>query len=92
MPMFKRELAFTADRPMENSGDWWHLVLDTDTPGLYVEHTWLHAGIHSATDIARGMQRFGVNDFLTLAEGQPAQPMLLNALKEMFRESEPSPE
>jgi hypothetical protein len=26
MPVFKRELAFVADRPTENAGDWWHLV------------------------------------------------------------------
>jgi hypothetical protein len=92
MPVFKRELAFTADRPAENAGDWWHLVLDTDAPGLYVEHTWMHASPHSKDQAAREAQRFGINDFLTLAEGRPAQPMLLSALKEMFRDAAPAPE
>jgi len=91
MPVFKRELAFTAERPMENAGDWWHLVLDTDAPGLYVEHTWMHASPHLDGEATHGTQRFGINDFLTLAEGQPAQPMLLSALKEMFRDAEPAP-
>jgi hypothetical protein len=90
MPVFKRELAFSADRPLENAGDWWHLVLDTDAPGLYVEHTWMHAGSHSPGQTSQGTERFGINDFLTLAEGRPAQPMLMNALREMFRDAAPS--
>ena len=90
MPVFKRELAFAADRPMENAGDWWHLVLDTDAPGLYVEHTWLHTSTHSAGRAERGTQRFGINDVLNLAEGRPAQPMLMSALKKMFRDAAPT--
>ena len=92
MPVFKRELAFAADRPLENAGDWWHLVLDTDAPGLYVEHTWMHASSHLEGQAAQGAQRFGINDFLTLAEGQAAQPMLMGALKEIFRDAEPASE
>jgi hypothetical protein len=92
MPVFKRELAFAADRPTENAGDWWHLILDTDAPGLYVEHTWMHTSAHTSGQASRGVQRFGINDFLTLAEGEPAQPMLMSALREMFREAEPATE
>jgi hypothetical protein len=92
MPVFKRELAFAADRPAEHAGDWWHLVLDTDAPGLYVEHTWMRASPHSTDRMAPETQRFGINDFLTLAEGKPAQSMLLSALKEMFWDAVPSPE
>lgn len=87
MPVFKRELAFAADRPTENAGDWWHLVLDTDAPGLYVEQTWIHASSHSDGLAVRGAQRFGINDFLMLAEGRPAHPMLVSALREMFRDA-----
>ena len=54
MPILKRELAFVAASSTANSGDWWHLVLDTDTPGLYVEHSWAHASPHSDGQIARG--------------------------------------
>ena len=88
MPVFKRELAFSADRPTEKTGDWWHLVLDTDNPGLYVEHTWMRASPHMDDGAAQGFERFGVNDFLTLAAGHPVQPMLLNAVKEIFRDAE----
>ena len=83
MPVLKRELAFHGDRPGENTGDWWHLVLDTDAPGLYVEHTWQHARAHPQPE---GAERFGVNDFLTLAPDQPARSALMSALREMFRE------
>jgi hypothetical protein len=92
MPVFKRELAFAADRSAENAGDWWHLVLDTDAPGLYVEHTWTRASPHSTDRMTHETQRFGINDFLTSAEGKPAQSMLLSAFKEMFRDAAPSPE
>lgn len=92
MPVFKRELAIAADRPTENAGDRWHLVLDTDALGLYVEHTWIHASFYGDSQRAHGAQRFGINDFLTLAEGRPAQPMLMSDLKEMFREAAPASE
>lgn len=93
MPVFKRELAFAADRCLtEDAGDWWHLILDSDAPGLYVEHTWIQANPHGDGQTARDTQRFGVNDFLMLAEGRPAQPMLMNALREMFRDAAPPSE
>lgn len=88
MSVFKRELAFEAERPTENAGDWWHLVLDTAAPGLYVEHSWIRTSAHLNSEIERGAERFGINDFLTLAEGQAAQPMLMSALKEMFRDTQ----
>ncbi len=92
MPVFKRELAFVADRPAETAGDWWHLVLDTDAPGLYVEHTWRHANPHVDGHTDQGSARFGINDFLTLGDEQPAQSMLLSALKEMFSDAARIPE
>ena len=36
MPVVKRELAFKAEHTGAGTRDWWHLVLDTDVPGLYV--------------------------------------------------------
>ena len=89
MPVFRRELHFnTQDPSRSGTGDWWHLVLDTDDPALYVEHTWEHTNIHSPDQRETGVERFGINDFLTLAQGQPAQPVLLAALREMFRGAE----
>jgi hypothetical protein len=88
MPVLKRELAFSAARPVDNTGDWWHLVLDTDAPGLYVEHRWVHTNSYGDNQIARGEERFGINDFLSLAEGRQAHTTLLAALKEMFRQPE----
>jgi hypothetical protein len=90
MPVYKRELAFDPDTVGQNAGDWWHLVLDTETGGLYVEHTWRHASIHSEGETANGAQRFGINDFLMLAQDRPARPALMNALTEMFREPKQS--
>ena len=87
MPVFKREMAFAPDRPTENLGDWWHLVLETEAPSLYVEHTWIHASPHQDGRAAHGTQRFGINDFLTPVEGRLAHPTLMGALREMFRDA-----
>jgi hypothetical protein len=87
MPIFKRELAFEADRRGTSGGDWWHLVLDTDSPGLYVEHTWQHENTHLQGDTSSGAQRFGINDFLTLAQDRPAHSVLVTALSDIFREA-----
>jgi len=92
MPVYKRELAFRADNPGGHTGEWWHLILDTDAPGLWVEHTRVRPSPLSEGGEHQDEQRFGINDFLALAEGQAAQPMLLRALKEMFKEAEPSNE
>ena len=86
MPVFKRELAFMAKPPVGDAGDWWHLVFNTDPPGLYVEHTWRKA--HAVGGAATGTERFGINDFLTLAEARPAQPALMSAIREMFGEAQ----
>jgi hypothetical protein len=89
MPILKRELAFGPAYPSKHIREWWHLILDTDTPGLWVEYTWQHQITHSDMDVTQGIERFGINDFLSLAEGKAAHPMLLTALKEMFRNVDP---
>jgi hypothetical protein len=86
MLLLRRELAFSTAQSKEHTGDWWHLVLDTDAPGMWVEHTWSHSSPHTDGQIVRGEERFGLNDFLTLTKDQAAQPVLLSALKEIFRE------
>jgi hypothetical protein len=53
---------------------------------MWVEYTWSHSSLHSDRQIARGEERFGLNDFLTLTKDQAAQPLLLSVLKEFFRE------
>ncbi len=90
MPILRRELAFSADDSRVSTRDWWHLVLDTDTPGLYVEYRRQQMSAHSGDTALTEAERYGINDFLTLAQGQAAQPALLNALREMFREADPN--
>ena len=84
MPTFRRELAFEADRPARNTGDRWHLVFDSDAPALYVEHSW-ERGPRTGGESLRGSERFGINDFLTLAPSQAAHSVLLGALRGLFR-------
>jgi hypothetical protein len=83
MTLSKRELAFEAEYPGGMSGDWWHLVMDSDCPGIYIEHTWIHTNAQGSAE--SGTERFGINDFLTLATDEPARATLLTALSEIFR-------
>jgi hypothetical protein len=86
MPVLKRELAFSAAYPSGGTREWWHLVLDTDAPGLWIENTRQHQITHTDVDVTESKERFGINDFLSMAEGKQAHPMLLAALREMFRD------
>jgi hypothetical protein len=86
MPIFRRELFFEPQSATAETGDWWHLVLDTDAPGLYIEHTWKRARPHEGGETSAA-QRFGINDMLSLAESRPAQAALISALSELFREA-----
>jgi hypothetical protein len=90
MPVSKRELAFEAERPGVNAGDWWHLVLDPEVPGIYVEHTWTRTNAVMDRATPGGMERYGINDFLTLAKDGPARSALIAVLGEMFPECVPS--
>jgi|GEM_PF-6605878 len=86
MTIYKRELAFKAENPGGHTGEWWHLILDANDPGLWVEHTRIHQNAHTNGAEQQSEQRFGINDFLTLAEGQEARAALLVALTEMFKD------
>jgi hypothetical protein len=88
MDVLKRELAFVANQPGNQGGDWWHLILDPSEPGFWVEHTWQRISTVTGKMSDTGLARFGINDFLSLAQGQPAHPALLAALSEIFRSTE----
>jgi hypothetical protein len=90
--VLKRELAFVADQTGSRSGDWWHLILDPAEPGFWVEHTWQRISAVTGETSDTGVARFGINDFLTLAQGQPAYPALLAALGEIFPPAKPDPQ
>jgi hypothetical protein len=83
--LLKRELAFVADQTGTKDEDWWHLILDPSEPGFWVEHTWRRISTVTGETSDAGVARFGINDFLTLAQGQPANLALLAALGDIFR-------
>jgi len=86
MAVQKRELAFVAERPGVDAGEWWHLVYDPEVPGIYVERTRLHENRVDDTSSPGDADRYGLNDFLTLAGDGPAKSALMTALGDMFRE------
>ena len=87
MPIFRRELDLASGPAAGGMRERWRLVLDSDAPGLYIEHRREQAAAHSAGVALSDKERYGINDFLMLAQGQPAQPALILALKEMFPEA-----
>jgi len=89
MPVHKRELAYRSNGLDARKEDWWHLVLETDPPGLYVEHTWAHATL-APDQVDRGAERFGINDFLSMGGEEVARDNLLRTLPLMFG-AEPPP-
>jgi 7-keto-8-aminopelargonate synthetase-like enzyme len=89
--VLRRELAFVADQAGIQGGDWWHLILDPSEPGFWVEHTWRRISPVTGETTDTGIARFGINDFLTLAQEQPAHPALLAALGEIFQPTKASP-
>lgn len=82
MAILKRELAFKSWTMAANDGDWWHLVFNTDHPGLWVEHSWERA--NAAGQPQSGSERFGVNDFLTFRDNEIAHEALMGALALLF--------
>jgi hypothetical protein len=83
VPILRRELAFRSRSMAANDGEWWHLVLETEPPGLFVEHTWERQA-PLAAEPERGAERFGINDFLTFRDGEPAHAALLATLGRLF--------
>jgi hypothetical protein len=90
MSVMRRELAFVAERPGASGGDWWHLVFDPEVPGIYVEHTWSRTNALAGGETPSGMERYGINDFLTLARTEAARSALMLVLSEMFPERTPT--
>ncbi len=85
MPIFRRELALASGPVSGGTRETWHLVLDTDAPGLYIEHKTEQAAAHSAGVALSDKEHYGINDFLMLAQGQPAQPALILAQGDVSR-------
>ena len=90
MSVMSRALAFIAERPGAGGGDWGHLVFDPQVPGIYVEHTWRRANPLAGSETPSGMERYGINDFLTLARTEAARSALMLVLGEMFPERTPT--
>ncbi len=88
MQLLRRELAFEAEYPGGHGGQHWHLVMDCDAPGLYVEHTWTRVGALRDGGAETTIERYGINDFLSFDTHKPAQAGLLRVLEEMFREQQ----
>src|SRR3954453_4960794 len=54
MALLKRELHRASRSPVLNDEDQWHLVFDTDSKRLYVEHRWAHVDVRGP-DVAESL-------------------------------------
>jgi hypothetical protein len=83
MALLKREL-HSAKGPGTNDEDRWHLVFDTDTKRLYVEHEWDRVDGRGGGDAERGTSQLDIPEYLTQGGQTAGHRELWRLLKMLF--------
>ena len=85
MALLKRELHRASRAPTLNDEDHWHLVFDTDSKRLYVEHRWTHADVRGP-DAESGTAQLDLADYLNQGGQTAGHRELWRLLKALFQE------
>src|SRR5690349_3749561 len=64
MALLTRELHSSSGAPLLNDEDQWHLVFDTDSKRLYVEHRWTHVDVRGSDVAASGTAQLDIAEYL----------------------------
>src|SRR3954470_6588447 len=64
MALLKRELHKASRSPVLNDEDQWHLVFDTDSKRLYVEHRWTHFDVRGPDVADSGTTQLDIAEYL----------------------------
>src|SRR3954449_6378337 len=64
MALLKRELHRASRSPVLNDEDQWHLVFDTDSKRLYVEHRWAHVDVRGPDVAESGTAQLDLAEYL----------------------------
>ncbi len=83
MALLKRELHRSSRAPVLNEEDQWHLVFDTDSKRLYVEHRWTHVDVRGPGVAESGTAEMEIAEYLnqggqTAGHREPRQRVRVN--------------
>src|SRR5215210_6496503 len=86
MALLKRELHRASRGPILNDEDQWHLVFDTDSKRLYVEHRWTHVDVRGPGVAESGTAQLDIADYLSQGGQTAGHRELWRLLKALFKE------
>ena len=88
MALLTRELHRSSRGSVLKDEDQWHLVFDTDSKRLYVEHRWTHVDVRG-TDVAEsGTAEMEIAEYLNQGGQTAGHRELWCLLKALFKETD----
>jgi uncharacterized protein len=91
MTLLKRQLHSQRAGPSSSLGDWWHLVFDTETKRLCVEHAWGGDDDQADPSIANTVD-LDITAYLAGRDEGPGQSELQRLIRRMFEDGPTSNE
>jgi len=91
MALLKRELHRASRSPVLNDEDQWHLVFDTDSKRLYVEHRWAHVDVRGPDVAESGTAQLDIAEYLNQGGQTAGHRELWRSLKALFKEQSGAP-
>ena len=85
------ELHRASRGPILNDEDQWHLVFDTDSKRLYVEHRWTHVDVRGPGVAESGTAQLDIADYLSQGGQTAGHRELWRLLKALFNEQTDAP-
>jgi hypothetical protein len=85
MTLLRQELHRSSRSPLLSHEDQWHLVFDTDSKRLYVEHRWTHMDVRGPDVAGSGTAQMEIAEYLNQGGQTAGQRELWRLLKALFQ-------
>ena len=92
MALLTRELHRSSRGPVLNDEDQWHLVFDTDSKHLYVEHRWTHVDVRGPDVAESGIAQLDIAEYLNQGGQTAGHRELWRLLKALFEGQTEAPQ
>ena len=86
MALLTRELHRSSRGSVLKDEDQWHLVFDTDSKRLYVEHRWTHVDVRGSDAVESGTAQLDIAEYLNQGGQTAGHRELWRLLKALFHE------
>jgi len=86
MALLTRELHRSSRGSVLKDEDQWHLVFDTDSKRLYVEHRWTHVDVRGPDVAEKGIAQLDIAEYLNQGGQTAGHRELWRLLKALFHE------